>query len=169
MNEFEAGTRKVIPAVLIYARRGREVLMLHRNARDKASDYHSGKWNGLGGKCDLDESPRQAARREFHEESGLDLPEESFFPMGVVQFPNFKAHKGEDWIAFVFTVEVPEGMSVTSGAEGSLHWVSEKDLLTLPLWKGDALFLPHVLAKRPFMGTIWYQGDEVIAHWLQVL
>ena len=98
MNAFEAGTRKVIPAVLIYLRRGDSVLMLHRNARDASADFHSGKWNGLGGKCDPDESPLETAKRELQEESGLDLPLESFHSLGVVQFPNFKPKKHEDWI-----------------------------------------------------------------------
>jgi len=169
VNPFESGARKAIPAVLVYARRSGRVLMIHRDARDQASDYHSGKWNGLGGKCEPDESPRQTAKRELREESGLDLAEESFRPLGVLQFPNFKAHKSEDWLAFVFTVDVPDAAQVLGGPEGSLHWIPDSDVPSLALWKGDALFLPYVLAQRPFIGTIWYEGEEVSRHWIQVL
>ena len=55
MNAFAQGTRKAIPAVLIYARHGREVLMLERASKDP-QDVHKGKHNGLGGKCDPDEA-----------------------------------------------------------------------------------------------------------------
>src|SRR5271156_6305865 len=100
MNPFESGARKVIPAVLVYAsrggHRGAETLMIHRNARP--DDHHGGKWNGLGGKCEEGESPLETARREFHEESGLELPATAFKPLGVLQFPDFKPAKREDWI-----------------------------------------------------------------------
>src|SRR4051812_2814241 len=98
-NAFETGERKVIPAVLIYAWRGDEVLMIRRDS-GRPGDYHAGKWNGLGGKLELDESPVEGARRELREEAGLDLPESAFRALGSIQFPNFKAHKKEDWVVF---------------------------------------------------------------------
>ena len=61
-----------------------------------------GKWNGLGGKCEPDESPLEAAIREFKEESGLVLEPGAVKPLGVLQFPNFKPAKHEDWMVFVF-------------------------------------------------------------------
>src|SRR5947209_14723068 len=95
-NAFETGERKVIPAVLVYAQLDGRTLMLRRDS-GRPDDYHKGKWNGLGGKLDIDESPLEAAKRELLEESGLDLPESAFRALGVLQFPNFKAHKSEDW------------------------------------------------------------------------
>ena len=81
-NAFETGERKVIPAVLIYARDdGERVLMLHRN--QKENDYHRGKWNGLGGKLEPGESPLQGAKREFEEESGIKAELSDFKSLGV--------------------------------------------------------------------------------------
>jgi 8-oxo-dGTP diphosphatase len=179
-NAFESGARKAVPAVLVYARlgdgglpvAGGRVLMIHRNSPDRPGDYHAGKWNGLGGKCEPDESPREAARREFSEEAGLDLPEERFAALGALTFPNFKAHKCEDWIVFVFTVEVTETEAshiLKRSEEGELHWVPARDLLTLNLWPGDRHFIPLVAAGAPFMGTIWYDGPGVRRHWVQPL
>lgn len=170
MNDFESGARKVIPAVLVYARQGDRVLMIHRNGRP--DDFHSGKWNGLGGKCESDESPLEAARREFHEESGLRLPEEAFRCLGVLQFPNFKPAKSEDWVVFVFTARLEESFepaAAKKGGEGSVHWVRIDDLARLPLWAGDRHFIPNVVAETPFVGTIWYRGEEVSRHWIQTL
>jgi 8-oxo-dGTP diphosphatase len=163
MNPFESGQRKSIPAVLIYARHGDRVLMIHRNG--KPGDYHSGKWNGLGGKCDLNESPQETAQREFQEEAGLSLPLERFAALGTLTFPNFKAHRQEDWIAFVFTVELNEeecSQVSTSNPEGELHWIPAQDLLSLNLWPGDRHFIPYVVEGKPFLGTIWYQGQDVL-------
>ena len=108
-NLFETGERKSIPAVLVYARLEDQVLMIHRNASATVTgceDHHAGRWNGLGGKCEANESALEAARREFLEEAGIDLESDTFNPLGVLQFPNFKAHKNEDWIVFVFSVEI---------------------------------------------------------------
>jgi len=142
--------------------------MMHRQGRD--GDYHSGKWNGLGGKFELDESPWQAASREISEEAGLKLAPERYRWLGMLQFPHFKAHKSEDWFCSVLTAELdePEATGIAEGArfsdEGSLHWIPESRLLELNLWEGDRLFLPRVLAGKSFHGTIWYEGQRVRAH-----
>ncbi|MDR3608617.1 MAG: 8-oxo-dGTP diphosphatase [Oligoflexia bacterium] len=166
MNPFETGARKLIPAVLIYLKsRDERFLMIHRNSKE--GDYHQGKWNGLGGKLEADESALEAARRELTEESGFRLPAEAFVSLGTVHFPNFKAHKSEDWLVFVWMAHLPRTASEAIPAacdEGSLHWVPKEDLLKLNLWEGDRHFLPLVLAERPFQGTIWYQGEKVIRH-----
>lgn len=176
LNAFETGERKVIPAVLVYVFLDDRVLMIHRNAgktSDGQPDYHSGKWNGLGGKLELDESPLEAARREVREESALDLPQEAFKPLGVLQFPNFKPHKSEDWLVHIFRASVA-GSAVAATCrkvcpEGELHWIPETDLLGLNLWPGDRLFLPLMVEGRPFIGTLWYQGEVVTRHWLTPL
>lgn len=174
MNAFESGARKAIPAVLVYGRSAGRVLMIRRGAEagGRADDYHSGKWNGLGGKLEPGESPLEAARREFREESGIDLPEGAFRALGVIHFPNFKAHKNEDWIVYLFSAEVPSeraGALRPQSEEGSLHWIASAEVAALPLWPGDSLFLPLALAGKPVAGTIWYEGQEVRRHWIQPL
>jgi len=164
-NPFEAGARKLIPATLVYVRCGEEILMLHRNAPDRPNDFHAGKWNGLGGKLELDESPLAGALREIREESGLELEPGALRIVGVLQFPNFKPGKAEDWLAWVCVAEVPSEVRSRrlEGTEGSLHWIHRSKLLELNLWPGDREFLPHVLSERPFFGTIWYDSQGAVA------
>ena len=50
------------------------VLLIRKNR----PAWQAGKLNGVGGKIEPGETPRQAARREFEEETGLALPEEAF-------------------------------------------------------------------------------------------
>lgn len=161
VNPFQSGTRKVIPAVLIYAKKDGQVLMIQKK------DH----WNGLGGKCELNESYRETARREFGEEAGVDLPEERFQPLGVLQFPNFKPERNEDWLVFVlcvdYSVQDPEPLSRTD--EGSLHWIEGKDLKNLPLWEGDERFLAFVLERKPFVGTFWYLNGRLTKYLLESL
>ena len=108
MNPFESGERKLIPAVLVYLRYEGKVLMLHRDAPDRSAktDHHYGKWNGLGGKLELSESPHEAAVREIQEESGVLLEQKQLSPCGVLQFPNFKPKKSEDWLVYAYCAEI---------------------------------------------------------------
>lgn len=165
-NPYESGSQKVIPAVLVYLKYRDRVLMLHRHgqAKQAAGDYHEGKWNGLGGKLELGESPEQAAAREVSEEAGVSLKPEHYRPIGQILFPNFKAHKNEDWWVSVFVAELDSerDLDQRSCPEGVLAWVDSSKLLGLNLWPGDREFLPYIIKDQPFFGTIWYQGQEVL-------
>jgi 8-oxo-dGTP diphosphatase len=169
MNAYESGERKNVPAVLLYVFSrfpdGTErVLMIHRDSKERPGDFHAGKWNGLGGKCERDESYREAAARELFEESTLRIPPEAFRFAGFLQFPNFKPRKSEDWSCMLFSAEVPEAVArevPATVAEGSLHWIESSKLLELNLWDGDREFIPHVVARRPFTGCSWYVDGSV--------
>jgi 8-oxo-dGTP diphosphatase len=167
-NAYESGEQKNVPAVLIYVfspdrqandPSGKRVLMIHRNSKERPNDFHAGKWNGLGGKCEKGESYRQAAARELEEEAGIRVSPEAFRFAGFLQFPDFKPQKHEDWSCMVFTTQVESNIadSVTpSISEGSLHWIETERLLELNLWDGDRHFLPYVIEGRPFTGCTWY-------------
>ncbi len=176
-NVFESGERKLIPAVLVYLFREKQVLMIHRNSQISGKvDHHEGKWNGLGGKCEKDESPLEAACREVEEESGFVFdsknPNSTLKSLGVLQFPNFKPQKNEDWLVFVFSGIIPQSENFKYNEtqnEGDLHWVSIDQVLNLNLWPGDHFFIPYVLQGKPFMGTLWYQNQQVVRTWIEEL
>jgi 8-oxo-dGTP diphosphatase len=170
MNAYTSGDQKNIPAVLLYVftrfagEAGERVLMIHRDAPDRPGDFHAGKWNGLGGKCERDESYREAAARELFEESTLRIAPAAFRFAGFLQFPNFKPKDREDWSCMLFTAEVDEPPARTVPAqvdEGSLHWIETEKLPELNLWDGDREFLPLVIARRPFSGASWYRDGKV--------
>lgn len=162
-NPFESGSRKVIPATLIYIFCAGRVLMIHRVKKNK--DIHKGKWNGVGGKLELNESPSQAAVREILEETGLKVVKNNLKPMGVLTFPSFKVEEHQDWICFVFRIDLSgriEDYPLAESVEGNLEWIAEDKLLSLPLWEGDPTFLPWVLEKKLFLGTYWYENNKLI-------
>src|SRR3546814_15309738 len=78
---------------------GRQVLMLHRNAR--ADDHHLGKYNGLGGKIEPDEDVLAGMRREIAEEAGIECTALSL--RGTISWAGF-AKQGEAWLGIVFAV-----------------------------------------------------------------
>ena len=173
VNSFESGQRKLIPAVLVYLRCGEDVLMIHRSGRkDGKPDFHQGRWNGLGGKLEADESALAAASREVQEESGLSLSKDRFKAIGFLLFPNFKPQKNEDWQVTVFTAELSleeKSLIQAESVEGQLVWVPTEQVLGLNLWPGDRLFISNVLQNRPFYGTLWYRDGEVQKHELSTI
>ena len=170
-NAFETGTQKVIPAVLLYAFRGEEVLML--NARGK--DQLPGKWNGLGGKVEQGESMLQAAVREFEEEASCKTSSAQWNWLGQLHFPNFKAQKCEDWWVNVYsTVLLDEQansipLNDVLQVEGTLHWVRKDEVLKLDLWDGDRHFIPLVFENTPFQGTFFYENGSCVRHELALV
>ncbi|MFD0740446.1 NUDIX domain-containing protein [Lysobacter koreensis] len=139
---------------------GREVLLVHRNAR--ADDAHLGKYNGLGGKIEPDEDVLAGMRREIHEEAGIDCEQLSL--RGTISWPGFGKH-GEDWLGFIFVVTQFSGSPFASNPEGTLDWVPLDQIEALPMWEGDRQFLPLVFDAdpRPFHGVMPYRDGRMVS------
>ncbi len=146
------------------------LLMIHRDAR--ADDDHYGKYNGLGGKLEADESVVAGLRREILEEAGLTIT--SMRLRGTVTWSDFGPNL-EQWLGFVFLVDGWEGEAPPANPEGTLCWVprerllracsadpTEREAAALPMWAGDRHFVPLVLDDDPrmFHGTMPYEGDQ---------
>lgn len=141
---------------------GLSVLLIHRNAR--INDQHYGKYNGLGGKLERNESVLDGLAREFREETGLEIESPSL--RGTISWPGF-GKGGEDWFAFVFRIDRYTGTPFSSNDEGALEWVSISRLLSgeLNLWEGDRHFLPLVFDADPraFHGVMPYDGGQPVS------
>lgn len=146
----------MILATLCYVKRDGMTLMVHRNK--KSNDIHEGKWNGLGGKFEVGESPEECVRREVLEEAGLVIHNPKLH--GLVMFPGFKGH---DWYVFVFTARDFEGELIES-PEGRLEWIDDAELPRLNLWPSDLIFLPWLEQERFFSAKFVYDGEEFIRH-----
>jgi 8-oxo-dGTP diphosphatase len=138
----------------------RQVLMVHRNKRP--DDLHYGKYNGLGGKLDRGESVSACMKREVLEESGLIVDEMTL--RGTISWPGF-GKDGADWFGFIFRIERWHGVPHTGNHEGTLEWVALDEVLELPLWESDRLFLPMVFDDSPaiFYGVMPYQDGRMVA------
>jgi 8-oxo-dGTP diphosphatase len=144
-------------ATLCYLRRDGKTLMVHRIK--KANDMHQGKWNGLGGKLDLGETPEECAVREIYEESGLIAHNPRL--KGILTFPAFDDF--EDWYVFVYVVTDFEGELIDS-PEGILQWVKNDELTTLKLWDGDAIFLKWLDRPGIFSAKFTYNQRKLVSH-----
>lgn len=139
---------------------GKQVLMIHRNARQ--NDMHLGKYNGLGGKLEPHEDVLAGMRREIREEAGVECGAMRF--RGTINWPGF-GKSGEDWLGFVFVIDHYSGVPKASNPEGTLEWVALERLHELPLWEGDRHFLPLVFDNdvRPFHGVMPYRDGRMLS------
>ena len=125
---------------LCYAENGGRWLMMHRTKKD--ADENAGKWIGLGGHLQEDETPEECIRREVREEAGLEL--QNLRLRGILTFIL------PDWgneLTFLYTAEA-EGLPLPECGEGVLQWVPKKQVMNLPLWEGDRVFLPLLQTRQ---------------------
>jgi len=150
----------MILATLCYVRHNGKTLMMHRNKRP--DDVHYGKYNGLGGKFDAAESPEECVIREVFEESDLRIQPQL---RGVMTFPQFA--KGHDWYCFLFTADTFSGTPKKECPEGELVWIPNDEVLKLPLWPGDRIFLKWLDQPKFFSAKFTYENGELRKHEVQ--
>lgn len=139
---------------LCYLERGEAYLMLHRVK--KRDDLNRGKWIGVGGKCEEGESPEDCVLRETREETGLTLTDYRY--RGLVTFVSDQAPTE---YMHLFTASGWTGTPVPC-AEGELAWIEKAELLHLPMWEGDRIFLELLDTDEPFFSLkLEYRGEKL--------
>ena len=113
-----------------YLERGTQYLLLHRTKKE--NDENAGKWIGVGGKCEENESPEDCMLREVREETGLSVTQHRL--RGVITFVS-DAWEGQ--YMYLFTASKWHG-ALTDCDEGELAWVERTDMLHLPLFSCTA-------------------------------
>ena len=157
----------------------------------KPNDPNAGKWIGIGGKFEEGESPDECMLREVREETGLLLTEYHFH--GIIRFRSdaweyedmylysAKAPAGAAGGPGKTSEGIAEGSGVKSecaaggpdvkseGAalkdcsEGELSWIDKEQIMELPLWEGDRLFLKKMLdGEETIEMTLQYEGETLV-------
>lgn len=143
---------------LCYIEKDEKYLMLHRVK--KKNDINHDKWIGVGGHAKLEESPEECLIREVKEETGLLLTSYRF--RGLITFVSDVCAPE---IMCLFTADDFEG-NIIECNEGNLEWIDKSEILKLPTWEGDELFLKLLLAdeKRFFTMKVVYEKDKLVEH-----
>jgi 8-oxo-dGTP diphosphatase len=126
---------QLLPRALVFAFRDGRVLLQRVPANRGA---WSGLWNGVGGHIEQGESPADAARREFFEETGL-TPSAVRLAGTIIVDVGSSPGIGIS----VFTASAAEGREV-SGDEGELQWFSLEETASLPAVEDLPTLLPRV-------------------------
>jgi len=140
---------------LCYIEKDGRWLMLYRGRKE--NDPNAGKWVGVGGKFEDNESPEECVRREVKEETGLTLLSQRL--RGII---TFVSDEWETEYMYLFTADKFEG-EMTLCDEGDLMWVEREKVFSLPLWEGDKLFLKLITDPgSPFFSMkLRYEGEKL--------
>ncbi len=145
---------RAVNTTLIYIERGGKYLMLHRTKKE--NDCNRDKWIGIGGKFERGESPEECMLREAKEETGLTLT--SYRYRGIV---TFVSDRWEPEYMHLFTADGFTG-KLKDCDEGELAWIRKEELLALPAWEGDKLFLRLLDSDAPFFSLkLRYEGEAL--------
>ena len=138
-----------------YLRKDEQYLLLFRNK--KKDDYNKGKWIGVGGGLEKDETPDECAIREVKEETGLDV--KSLSCAGEVDF----IYDGYYEKMYIYEITDFEG-DIIECNEGELRWIPIKDIYNYPMWEGDKAFLPKLVNHEPyFKMSLTYINNELVS------
>ncbi|MGI6577885.1 MAG: NUDIX hydrolase [Eubacteriales bacterium] len=144
----------MINTTLCYIEQDGKYLMLHRTKKE--NDLNKCKWIGIGGRFKDGESPEDCVVREVREETGLVLT--SYRYRGIVTFASDR-HPTE--YMHLFTSDSYKGKLIDCD-EGELKWIPKEDILNLPIWEGDKIFLRLLREDAPFFSLkLVYNGDHL--------
>ena len=144
-------------STLCYIERDHQYLMLHRTV--KKNDVNEGKWIGVGGHFEKDESPEECLLREVKEETGLTLTSYQYRAMVT-----FVSGNGVTEYMSLFTADGFEGELIPCD-EGDLEWVEISRIEELNLWEGDLIFHRLLLERDTFFSLkLVYDGHDKLIY-----
>ena len=148
----------MLNTTLCYIENDGSYLMIHRVK--KKNDMNHDKWIGIGGKFEAGESPYDCALREIREECGI-VPKNLRY-RGIVTFVSNEY--GTEYM-HLFTAMGYEGEVDYDCDEGRLVWVKKSEILSLPIWEGDKIFLELINKDCEFFSLkLVYEGDRLVNH-----
>lgn len=140
--------------VLVFLRNNSDVLLL-KGAPDKP--IWANLYNGVGGHVEVDEDVYSAARREVHEETGLQVDDLEL--KAVVNIDAGSRELGILMFAFVGRVDARE---TVASVEGALEWIPVDRLSEYRLVEDLNWLLPRVLSLHAHAEPMYlhYSYDE---------
>lgn len=129
----------------------------------KKRGFGKGKWNGVGGKVELNESLEQAAFRETREEIGVLIEPADLLKVADIKFyfPFVPADKGYNEQVTVFLTNRWTREPIES-EEMRPQWFNTKKIPFNQMWSDDKLWLPEVLRGRKILAEFTFDKNEKV-------
>ncbi len=149
--------KKEITATLLFLLKDDQVLLAM-----KKRGFGVGRYNGVGGKPEPDESIEQTLVRETQEEIGVTPTE--FDKVAVLTFDEL--FKGEPAIMriHVYTATKWEGTPIET-EEMKPKWFSKDQLPYDTMWPSDLIWLPRIVKGEKLNANIELdENDKMVSH-----
>ena len=127
----------------------------------KKRGFGKGRWNGVGGKLQGDESIAEAVIRETEEEISVRVRPDDLTQVATLDFSFLHAPDWDQQV-HVFFVTKWEGEPLES-EEMKPQWFSADDIPFKKMWPDDVYWIPLLLADRAFTGKVVFgKGDTIL-------
>ena len=121
----------------------------------KKRGFGAGRWNGFGGKLEAGETIEEAAKREIHEESGIEVG--SLEKLGVLDF-EFENNL-EILEVHIFKCRDFTG-SPQESEEMRPAWFNINEIPFKEMWPDDVYWFPLFLKNKKFTGKFLFDDKD---------
>lgn len=149
-----------IRRTLLFLVKDKEILLAM-----KKRGFGAGKWNGVGGKLEPNESLEAALVRECQEEIGVTP--KSWKPVAELDF--IQDSTSDPWHMYVYAyISYEWDGEPTESEEMKPEWFSLDKIPYAEMWDDDQYWLPSVLNGEPVTGSFTFdENDKMTAYNIQ--
>jgi len=140
-------------ATLVFIHRDARLLLIH-----KKRGLGAGKINGPGGRLEPGETPEACAVREVQEE--LRITPKNLERAGELRFQFIDGYAIH---VHVYRATDFDG-TPSETAEAIPLWVDEDCVPYEKMWADDRVWLPLLIARKPFAGRFIFDADVMLDH-----
>jgi len=128
----------------------------------KKRGFGAGKWNGPGGKVEVNENPKESAIREVKEEIGLTMiaPEE----LGCIEFIWPADQEDKNQLCYVYLTRQFVG-DLQESDECLPKWFDLDQIPYHEMWDDDKYWYPEVLAGKKIKKRFFFDKDDKVLKW----
>lgn len=127
----------------------------------KKRGFGKGYWVGIGGKIELNETPKKAAIREFKEETGVSVGKINYLGYLDFYFPHIK-DKSWDMRGHVFTSDGWLG-ELKNSEEVDLKWFNLDTIPYRKMWDDAQYWLPKIINNKKIKGKFIFDQNQKVS------
>lgn len=145
-------------------------LLVRENGNDKEillamkkRGFGKGRWNGVGGKPDLEkgENVLDSAIRETEEEIGIKIKNPEKVAVMDFYFPEQPKEKDWDQQVHLYLIREWEGEPIET-EEMLPRWFKIQEIPFDEMWDDDRHWLPHVLEGKKLKAKFYFDKEDKI-------